>query len=151
ARFTRCNGETMQSLRLRSARLRIALISAVTAGLVGGGVLVAVSAYAAVGCRIDYAVTNQWAGGFGASVTINNLGDPINGWSLAWTFPAGQTITQVWNANANLNSSTVTATDVSYNAPIATGANTAFGFNGSWNNSSNPAPTSFTLNGTVCT
>src|SRR6185295_4505713 len=65
--------------------------------------------------------------------------------------PAGQTITQVWNANANLNSSAVTATNVSYNGTIATGANASFGFNGSWNNSSNPAPTSFTLNGTACT
>src|SRR4051812_35107505 len=113
----------MLSRRLHAVRHRMVLVSAVTVGFVSGGVLVAASAYAAVGCRIDYAVTNQWQGGFGASVTINNLGDPINGWSLAWTYPAGQTITQVWNANANLNSSTITATNVGFNGSIATGAN----------------------------
>jgi hypothetical protein len=104
--------------RLHSARLRIALIAASTAGLVGGGVLVAVSAYAAVGCRIDYAVTNQWQGGFGASVTINNRGRSrsTDGRSRG-PFPAGQTITQVWKAEREPEQQQqVTATDVSYNA-----------------------------------
>src|SRR5690242_19236515 len=56
-------------------------------------------AYAATGCRVDYAVTNQWTGGFGASVTVVNLGDPLNGWNLTFTFPAaGQAVTQGWNA-----------------------------------------------------
>ena len=56
-------------------------------------------AYAAAGCRVDYTVTNQWSGGFGASVTIVNLGDPLNGWTLTFTFPnAGQRVSQGWNA-----------------------------------------------------
>lgn len=37
------------------------------------------SAYAAPGCRVTYTVTSQWPGGFGANVTIGNLGDPVNG------------------------------------------------------------------------
>jgi hypothetical protein len=37
-------------------------------------------------------------GGFQANVTITNLGDRIDGWTLAWTFPTGQKTTQSWNA-----------------------------------------------------
>ncbi|TNH30413.1 hypothetical protein FHG89_07650 [Micromonospora orduensis] len=34
---------------------------------------------------------------------------------------------------------------------MATNGSTSFGFNASWNSSSNPAPTSFTLNNVACT
>ena len=43
-------------------------------------------------------MTGQWTGGFQGNVTITNLGDRINGWSLVWAFPAGQQVTQSWNA-----------------------------------------------------
>ncbi len=117
---------------------------------VGAGVVTALPASAATGCRITYAVTNQWPGGFGADVTINNLGDPINGWTVVWSYSAGQQVTQAWSAAITQSGAQVTAKSVSYNASLATGASTSFGFNGSWT-SSNPVPTSFTLNGTTCT
>jgi acetylxylan esterase len=102
-------------------------------------------------CSVHYAVSNQWSGGFGASVTINNTGtSTINGWTLKWTFPNGQTITQIWNASDTQSGSTVTATNVSYNGTIASGGNTNFGFNGAWNGS-NTNPSAFTLNGVNCT
>jgi hypothetical protein len=134
-----------------ASRSRSILISTTAAALlVASGVVVAASAYAATGCSVAYAVTNQWAGGFGASVRLTNVGDPVTSWSLAWTFPAGQTITQIWNANAPTGTSQVTATNVGYNGNLATNATVEFGFNGSWNNSSNPAPTSFAMNGVTC-
>nr|WP_275413052.1 cellulose binding domain-containing protein [Rugosimonospora africana] len=122
----------------------MATTALVTAGTLGAHA-------AATGCRVDYSIGSQWAGGFGANVTITNLGDPINGWRLTWSFTAGQTVTQAWNATVTQSGAAVTATDAGYNAALATGANTAFGFNGSWNNSSNPVPTSFALNGVTCT
>jgi len=131
-------------------RHRIMMLAGATATALVAGVMTAVVARAAVACRVDYAVTSQWQGGFGANVTINNLGDPVNGWTLAWTFPAGQQVTQAWNANVPTGTSTISATNVSHNAAIATNGSVAFGFNGSWNGS-NPAPASFTLNGTACT
>ncbi|GAA4447112.1 rhamnogalacturonan lyase family protein [Phytohabitans houttuyneae] len=138
-----------------TSRRRVALLSATLAGSVAGaGVLAAVvatSASAAAGCRVDYAVASQWQGGFGANVTITNLGDPVNGWSLVWSYTAGQTVTQAWNATVTQSGSQVTATNVGYNGAIATNATASFGFNGSWNNSSNPVPASFALNGTTCT
>ena len=99
---------------------------------------------------MQYSITNQWTGGFGASVTINNTGNtPINSWTLTWTFANGQTITQIWNATDTQSGSTVAATNVSYDGTIAPGGNASFGFNGSWNGS-NASPTAFTLNGNPC-
>ncbi|MFD0747115.1 cellulose binding domain-containing protein [Phytohabitans flavus] len=138
-----------------TSRRRFALLSSTLAGTVAGaGVLAAVvatAASAAAGCRVDYAVTNQWQGGFGASVTITNLGDPIDRWSLVWSYTAGQAVTQAWNATVTQSGAQVTAVDAGYNGAIPTNGTASFGFNGSWNNSSNPVPASFVLNGTSCT
>lgn len=103
-------------------------------------------------CKVQYSITNQWPGGFGANIVITNTGTTaINGWSLKFSFPNGQTITQLWNGSYSQSGSAVTITNLSYNAAIAPGAtlSSAPGFNGSWNGS-NSAPTSFTLNGAQC-
>ncbi len=108
-------------------------------------------AYAAAGCRVDYAVTNQWSGGFGASVTVVNLGDPLNGWTLRFTFAnSGQQVSQGWNATWTQSGSTVTATSLGWNAVVGTNASVGLGFNGAWTGA-NPSPTSFAVNGTACT
>jgi arabinan endo-1,5-alpha-L-arabinosidase len=130
---------------------RITLVLA-TVVAAGAGTVATVAAQAAsAGCRVDYAVTNQWQGGFGASVTVTNLGDPVNGWALTWSYQAGQAVTQAWNATVTQSGAAVTARDAGYNAAIGTGGTAAFGFNASWNNASNPTPASFALNGTACT
>ena len=87
---------------MKFPRTRLRVVATCTAGITLAGaaaaaVLPANSATAAAGCRVDYTVTNQWSGGFGANVVITNLGDPMSGWTLTWTFTAGQTVTQVWN------------------------------------------------------
>ena len=100
---------------------------------------------------MHYAITNQWQGGFGGSVTINNTGSTtISGWTLTWSFANGQTITQLWNGSYTQSGSRVSVGNLSYNSTIAPGGNTNFGFNGSWNGT-NSAPTAFTLNGSACT
>ncbi|GHO48393.1 endo-1,4-beta-xylanase [Ktedonospora formicarum] len=101
-------------------------------------------------CSVHYAITNQWAGGFGTNVTINNTGSStITSWSLAWTFANGQVITQLWNGSYTQSGSSVIVTNVSYNGTIAVGGNTSFGFNGSWSGT-NSIPTTFKLNGVTC-
>ncbi|GHO62495.1 hypothetical protein KSC_013870 [Ktedonobacter sp. SOSP1-52] len=103
-------------------------------------------------CKVVYTVTNQWAGGFGTNIAITNTGSTaINGWTLKFTFPNGQTITQIWNGNYTQSGANVTITNLSYNGSIAPGATLSSppGFNGSWSGSNSP-PTSFTLNGTTC-
>ncbi|MEU7901539.1 cellulose-binding domain-containing protein, partial [Actinoplanes sp. NPDC049118] len=116
----------------------------------GAALLTVVEARAAAGCRVAYAVTNTWQGGFGASVEITNLGDPVNGWTLGWTFASGQTVTQLWNGVVTQSGSSVSVRDAGYNAALGTNASTSFGFNGA-TTGTNTDPTAFTLNGVACT
>jgi hypothetical protein len=134
-------------MRRRRIALSVAAAAALTAGV---GVLTALPASAAAGCRVAYTVSSSWQGGFGANVTITNLGDPLTSWSLVWSYSAGQTVTQAWNTTLSQSGSTVTARNAGYNGSVGTNATVSFGFNGSWTGS-NPAPTAFTLNGTACT
>ncbi|MBG0569265.1 rhamnogalacturonan lyase family protein [Actinoplanes aureus] len=129
---------------------RVLLIAATSAAVTAASGLVTLNAFAAAGCRIHYTVTNQWQGGFGADVTIDNLGDPIPNWTLNFTFGPGQSITQAWNASFIQSGAAVTVRDAGYNAAIPTNGSASFGFNGAFS-SANPVPTGFTLNGTACT
>ncbi|MGR6919858.1 family 43 glycosylhydrolase [[Actinomadura] parvosata] len=107
-------------------------------------------AAAAVACGVDYTVASQWPGGFTGDVTVRNLGDPVTGWRLSWSYAAGQQISQAWNATAAQNGAAVTVSDAGHNAAIPGGGSVTFGFNASWTGS-NPAPTAFSLNGVTCT
>ena len=139
-------------MHLTTPRRRIALLAAASAVTLSAGALTTMTAAAAAAaCRVDYRITNQWSGGFGADVTVTNLGDPVNGWTLGWSFAAGQQVVQAWNATVSQSGAQVSARDAGYNAAIGTGGTANFGFNGSWNNASNPVPAAFTLNGTACT
>jgi hypothetical protein len=130
---------------------RRTLVSASVATAVALAVTSAAVAHAAAaGCQVTYAVSSQWSGGFGADVTVTNLGDPINGWTLRWSYAAGQTVSQAWNATVSQSGATVSATNVGYNGTIATNGRVSFGFNGSWTGS-NPIPSAFTVNGVACT
>lgn len=133
------------------SRPRLTIVTVLTLAGMLGAVGVVNAAAAAVSCRIAYAVTNQWSGGFGASVTVHNLGDPLDGWRLVWTFGAGQTVTQLWNGTFVQSGGQVTVADAGYNGAIPTNGSTAFGFNGGWNSVVNPVPASFALNGVTCT
>jgi hypothetical protein len=128
---------------------RLSLVATAGLAVAGSAVVLSTQASAAAGCSVNYAISSQWQGGFGANVTITNLGDPLNGWTLTWTYSAGQTVTQAWNATVSQSGGQVTARNMTYNASIGTNANVSFGFNGAWNGS-NPVPTSFALNGVTC-
>jgi len=101
------------------------------------------------GCQVTYGV-NQWNTGFTANVTIKNTSSAaINGWTLKFSFPSGQTITQAWSSKASQSGSAVTLTNESWNGSLPPGGSTQIGFNGS-HSGTNTAPSSFTLNGTTC-
>ncbi|MCU7724301.1 cellulose binding domain-containing protein [Actinoplanes sp. KI2] len=108
------------------------------------------AAAATAGCAVNYTVSSQWPGGFGAAVTVTNLGDPVTSWRLTWAFTAGQTVTQLWNGSYTQSGAQVTVTNAAWNGSIATGGTAQFGFNGAYTGS-NPAPSSFVLNGVTCT
>jgi cellulase/cellobiase CelA1 len=99
---------------------------------------------------VKYTVTSRWSSGFQGDVVITNTGtQPINGWKLAWAFPDGQLVTQMWGATVANTATGVTATNASYNATIAVNGSVNLGFLGSWTGQ-NRKPSSFTLNGTAC-
>ena len=102
------------------------------------------------GCRITYA-TNTWNTGYTANVTVANTGSTaLNGWTLGFTLPAGQTITSSWNAALTGSSGAVTARNISWNGAVPPNGSTSFGFQATHTGNS-AAPTAFTLNGSACT
>lgn len=101
-------------------------------------------------CRVDYAVS-AWNTGLTAAVTITNTGTaPINGWTLAFTLPGGQTITSGWNATYSPASGQVSARPLTYNTTINQSASVGIGFQAT-HTGNTAEPTSFTLNGNPCT
>ncbi|GAA2443206.1 extracellular catalytic domain type 1 short-chain-length polyhydroxyalkanoate depolymerase [Streptomyces macrosporus] len=100
-------------------------------------------------CLVDY-TTSAWNTGLTATVTITNTGSaPVSDWSLAFTLPAGQTITSGWGATYSPASGAVTARAVSYNSTLAAGASVRIGFQASHTGNTGK-PASFTLNGAAC-
>jgi len=84
------------------------------------------------GCAATYRTVNTWDGGFQAEVTIRNTGTQnLNGWTATWTWPAGNTFTQVWNGRPGPAGTTVTVRNESYNGNIGPGTSTSFGFTAS--------------------
>jgi O-glycosyl hydrolase len=101
-------------------------------------------------CTVTYSTPSQWAGGFVAAVTIANSGSAaISGWTLAFTFPGDQKITNAWSGTVTQTGAAVSITNASYNGAIAAGSSVSLGFQGTWT-SSDAAPTAFTVNGTPC-
>jgi poly(3-hydroxybutyrate) depolymerase len=70
----------------------------------------------------------------------------VNGWSLTFTLPSGQTITSGSNAGYSPTAGQVTARDVGYNAAIAPGGSVSVGFQATHTGNTAP-PVSFSLNG----
>jgi poly(hydroxyalkanoate) depolymerase family esterase len=101
-------------------------------------------------CGVTASVS-AWTGGMTENLTIRNTGTTaVNGWSLAFTLPGGQTITSGWNASYSPASGEVTARDAGFNAAIPPNGSVGIGFQAD-HTGNTAAPTSFTLNGMSCT
>jgi hypothetical protein len=131
-------------------RKAITMLLSVGTVVAAGALALAPAANAAAGCRVVYAVHGEWPGGFTAGVQVTNLGAPLEGWTLRFSFPADQQITNGWSASWSQAGPDVTAGDAGWNAALATGASAYLGFNGA-SSGPNPEPTAFTLNGSPCT
>ncbi|MFI0791401.1 cellulose binding domain-containing protein [Micromonospora rubida] len=102
------------------------------------------------GCAVKY-TPNSWNNGFTADVQITNSGSStINGWTLAYTLPAGQQITGSWNATVTQSGTAVTARNIGHNGTLTPGGTASFGYQGTLSGTYS-SPTSFTLNGQTCT
>ncbi|THV30687.1 cellulose-binding domain-containing protein [Glycomyces paridis] len=136
----------MHGIRRRK-RLGIASAAVVALGASAVSVVSAGQAFAEEGCEVDYTVVSEWGGGFQANVTIT-AGEAINGWEIAWTFPAGTSVSSAWNVDWNVSGGRFTGSDVGWNAAIGSGqSREVFGFIGS---GSSAAPGQISINGDVC-
>ncbi len=80
--------------------------------------------------------SNQGTWGFTASVSVQAKTQNLSSWQVNFTLPAGEKITNSWNATLSGNSGTISAANATYNGNISAGASTSFGFqaSGSSNN-----------------
>ncbi|MFF0362340.1 cellulase family glycosylhydrolase [Streptomyces fungicidicus] len=101
-------------------------------------------------CAIAYRVTNEWPGGFQGEVTVRNTGgSAVNGWTLTWSFPADQRITNMWGGTPAQSGSEVSVASAPYTASIPASGSVVVGFTAS-RTGTNPSPTAFALNGAAC-
>jgi cellulase/cellobiase CelA1 len=84
--------------------------------------------------------TNQWNGGFVATVKVTAGSAQVNGWTVATTLPSGAAITNIWNATKSGNSGAVQFGNVTFNGAIAAGQSTEFGYQGTGSGDA-PTPT----------
>jgi endoglucanase len=100
-------------------------------------------------CRVSNAVS-AWNTGLTNNITITNTGTAaLNGWTLTFSLPAGQTIVSGWNAGFSPASGTVTATNAAYNGSLAAGGSTTIGYQAN-HTGNTAAPSGFQLNGATC-
>jgi cellulase/cellobiase CelA1 len=96
-----------------------------------------------------YTVSNSWNGGFTADVDITNNGPVISGWTLRWTFTTPTADVRGWSAIiTEQEGNRATATNMSWNGTIRSGATTSFGWSAAA--MSTGVPTDLTINGTPC-
>ncbi len=136
----------------RSRLVRTLLTSVTATALtVAGAALGTAPAHAGTGCEVTY-TTDQWgagSGGFTAGITVENTGDPLKGWTLTFTFPGSQQITQGWSGDWHQSGHQVTVENPSWGGVVPSGGSFETGFLGTWTGS-NPPPTDFAVNGVPC-
>jgi hypothetical protein len=144
--------DAAESARARRTRLVAAPAAVLVATTAVAAVAFTQPASAASGCQVSYSISSSWPGGFTAGVSITNLGSPLSSWTLAFTLPGNEAVSQGWSASYSQSGQNVTATNASYDGTIGTNGSTSIGFNGSYSAASFPGnPSSFTLNGIACT
>ncbi|MFI9365825.1 cellulose binding domain-containing protein [Kitasatospora sp. NPDC053057] len=100
-------------------------------------------------CRVVYN-KNEWSGVMVGNVTVVNNGlGQVNGWSLGFTFPGDDSITNSWNASVSQSGPSVNAGNVSYNAAVPQGGSVQWGFKATWSGS-DANPSAFWFNGASC-
>jgi endoglucanase len=103
-----------------------------------------------VSCRVTYAVSSSWQGGFQAQVTIADTGTAaLTNWTLAWDFGGDQKIGTMWGATGTQTGGHVVATAAAYDATVAPGTSVAIGFTAAVT-TANAVPAAFSVNGATC-
>ena len=100
-------------------------------------------------CAVTYVKASEWTGGAQFDVTIRNgAATALGAWTLTWTLPAGQQITQAWNATVTQSGASAMAVNAAWNGQLPAGGSIGFGF---LTDSASTGATGFALNGAACT
>jgi chitinase len=128
-------------------RLRMmATASALAAGL---ALVIAPMAHAA-GPTATFTKTQDWGTGYEGRYTVtNSTASTITGWRVEFDLASTVTVTTFWDAALTRSGNHYTFTNLSYNASIAPGASTSFGFNGGYSGTFS-GPANCLLNGAAC-
>ncbi len=95
-------------------------------------------------CSGTYSVSSSWSTGFQGQVVVTDTGNsPVNGWTLGWTFPGNQQISNSWGGTYAQSGSKVTVTNAPYDGTISPGSSVTIGFIASYSGT-NTAPASVT-------
>jgi hypothetical protein len=125
-------------------------LSALAAALLGCVALTAVfmmrPAVAASSCSAAYSVTSQWSTGFQVSITITNGSSAVTAWTVQYTYPGNQQLTDGWDGTWSQSGSTVTIMNASWNGSLPAGGSTTIGANFSYSGG-NAAPATITCTG----
>ncbi|WP_432157036.1 cellulase family glycosylhydrolase [Streptomyces sp. bgisy153] len=102
-------------------------------------------------CAVGYRAVGEWPGGFQGEIVVRNTGTTaVDGWTLAFAYTDGQTVTNMWGGTATQSGGAVSVTPASYTRTIAAGGSVTLGFTAT-KGATNTAPAAFTLNGSTCT
>jgi endo-1,4-beta-xylanase len=95
-------------------------------------------------CSATYTTNSTWPGGFSANVSIKNTSTAtISTWTVAFTYPGDEKLTNDYNGTYTQSGASVTLTPAGYNGTITPGATTTVGIQGTWSSNSAP-PTTLT-------
>jgi len=102
-------------------------------------------------CHVAYTIVNQWSTGFQVAAIIENTGTVgITSWTLKWTFPGNQQITNLWNGSYSQSSANAIVNNLNYNGAIQPGGKyNGVGFTANFSGTNAP-PASFSVNGVIC-
>ncbi|WP_158839903.1 cellulose binding domain-containing protein [Saccharothrix deserti] len=100
-------------------------------------------------CAVTFRETTNWGSGYVADIEIANTGaETLDGWTLSYTWPTTwQQVSSGWNATWT---QTGTEVRVSSTTRLTPGTTTTAGFVGAYQGP-NVRPTTYRLNGTLCT
>ncbi len=101
-------------------------------------------------CRVTYVTDWQSSVAFGGNGTITNTGtDPINGWTLAFSFAGNQAIDVSWGSTYTQTGQQVTITNAGWNGTILPGQSVGFGYRALFTGANAPV-TNWRLNNRSC-
>ena len=79
-------------------------------------------------CSASYLITGTWPGGYEAKSVVKAGAGAITGWSLNWTYPEAETVTNLFNGSYLQTGQHVAVVNANYNGSLAAGATTTVYF-----------------------